>query len=78
MVISLIVVVSIVCVWIWCMLFMLAIIEGGHRFRGHGYEQKLYSRSTINTQNIEDSIKKEEKKATRIRRNQYLPRSEIV
>jgi len=73
MVILLIVGLSIVCVWIWSMLFMLAIIEGGHRVRGHGYEQKLYSRSMVNTQNIEDSIKKEEKKATRIRRNQYPP-----
>ena len=70
MVILLIVGLSIVCVWIWS---MLAIIEGGHRVRGHGYEQKLYSRSMVNTQNIEDSIKKEEKKATRIRRNQYPP-----
>jgi hypothetical protein len=41
---------------------MLAIFKGGHRFRGRGYEQKLYSRSTVNTQNIEDSIKKEVKK----------------
>ncbi len=48
-------------VWILCVLFMLAIFKGGHRFRGHGYEQKLYSRSTVNTQNIEDSIKKVEK-----------------
>jgi hypothetical protein len=47
--------------WILCVLFMLAIIKGGHRFRGHGYEQKLYSRSTVNTQNIEGSIKKVEK-----------------
>jgi hypothetical protein len=48
-------------VWILCVLLMLAIIKGGHRFHGHGYEQKLYSRSTVNTQNIEDSIKKVEK-----------------
>ena len=48
-------------VWIVCVLFMLAIVKGGHRVRGHGYEQKLYSRSTVNTQNIEDSIKKVEK-----------------
>ena len=59
MVILLIVGLSIVCVWIWSMLFMLAIIEGGHRVRGHGYEQKLYLRSMDKNQNIEDSIKKE-------------------
>jgi hypothetical protein len=54
---------------------MLAIIKGGHRIRGNGYEQKLYSRSTVNIQKIEDSIKKEKKKATRIRRNQYPPQT---
>ena len=51
-------------VWIVCVLFMLAIIEGGHRVRGHGYEQKLYLRSMDKNQNIEDSIKKEVKNAT--------------
>ena len=60
-------------VWTLCVLFMLAIFKGGHRIRGHGYEQKLYSRSMVNTQNIEDSIKKEVKKTTRTRRNQCLP-----
>jgi len=29
-------------VWAVCVLFMLAIIKGGHRLRGHGNEQKLY------------------------------------
>ncbi len=29
-------------VWILCVLFMLAIIKGGHRIRGNGYELKLY------------------------------------
>jgi hypothetical protein len=38
---------------------MLAIIKGGHRVRGHGYEQKLYFRSMDKNQNIVDSIKKE-------------------
>jgi hypothetical protein len=52
---------------------MLAVFKGGHRIRGHGYEQKLYSRNTVNTQNIEDSIKEEVKKTTRTRRNQRLP-----
>ena len=60
-------------VWALCILFMLAIFKGGHRIRGHGYEQKLYSRYMVNTQNIEDSIKKEVKKTTRTRRNQCLP-----
>ena len=59
MVIWLIVGLSIVCVLIWSLLFMLAIIEGGHRVRGHGYEQKLYLRSMDKNQNIEDSVKKE-------------------
>ncbi len=52
-------------VWILCVLFMLAIFKGGHRTRGHGYEQKLYSRSEV-------------KKTTRTKRNPYLPISEIV
>ncbi len=36
-------------VWTLCMLFMLAIFKGGHRNRGHGYEQKLHFRSIVNT-----------------------------
>ncbi len=48
-------------VWTMCILFMLAILKGGHRIRGHGYEQKLCFRSKVNTQNIEDSIKEVEK-----------------
>ncbi len=60
-------------VWILCVLFMLAIIKGGHRIRGNGYEQKLYFKSMANAQNIKDSIKKEVKKAVRTRRNQCLP-----
>ena len=52
---------------------MLAIIKGGHRIRGNGYEQKLYFRGMVNTQNIEDSIENEVKNTTRIRRNQYSP-----
>ena len=61
-------------VWILCVIIMLAIIKGGHRIRGHGYEHKLYSKSTV-----KDSIKKEVKKTTRTkrnlrtRRNQYIP-----
>ncbi len=38
---------------------MLIVIKGGHRVRGHGYEQKLYFRSMDKNQNTEDSIKKE-------------------
>ena len=48
-------------VWIMCIFFMLAIFKGGHRVRGHGYEQKLCFRSTVNTQNIEYSKKEVEK-----------------
>ena len=34
--------------WILCVLFMLAILKGGHRVRGH--ERRLYSRYTVKTQ----------------------------
>jgi hypothetical protein len=57
---------------------MLAIIKGGHRIRGHGYEQKLYSRSMVNAQNSKDSIKKEVKKATRTRRNPITRRNQCL
>ena len=59
-------------VWILCVLFMLAIFKGGHRIRGHGYEQKLYFRS-MNTQDMEESIKNEVRKTPRTRRNQCPP-----
>ncbi len=36
-------------VWTLCILLMLTVFKGGHRIRGHGYEQKLYSRSMVNT-----------------------------
>ncbi len=36
-------------VWALCILLMLAVFHGGHRIRGHGYEQKLYFRSMVNT-----------------------------
>ncbi len=49
-------------VWVLCILFMLAIIRGGHRVRGHGYEQKLHSRYTVNTRNVNDSIKRVKKR----------------
>ena len=38
-------------VWTLCILLMLAIFHGGHRIRGHGYEQKLCLKGTVNTQN---------------------------
>ena len=60
-------------VWVLCVSFMLAIIKGGHRVRGNGYEQKLYFRSVVNTQNIRNSREKEVMKATRTRQNQRLP-----
>ena len=65
-------------VWILCVLFMLAIIKGGHRIRGNGYEQKLYLGGMVNTQNIEDSIEKEVKKTANTRRNHGLVISEAV
>ncbi len=61
-------------VWTLCISLMLAVLHGGHRIRGHGYEQKLYSKNTV-----KDSIKKEVKKTTRTRtrtrarRKQCLP-----
>ncbi len=63
---------------ILCVLLMLATIKGGHRIRGHGYEQKLYFRSKVNTQNIEDSIKKEVKKTTRTKRNPRTRRNQCL
>ncbi len=66
-------------VWILCILLMLAVFHGGHRNRGHGYEQKLYSRYMVRPlKNVEDSIKKEVKKTTITRKNQCLPISKIV
>ncbi|MHC4455040.1 MAG: hypothetical protein ACYSWS_10170 [Planctomycetota bacterium] len=58
--------------WILCFEFMLAIFKGWHRIRGREYRQKLYLGSMVNARNIKDSIKKEVKKTTRTRRNQYL------
>ena len=46
-------------VWIVCVLFMLAIIKGGHRVRGSGYERKLYLGRMFKNQKIEDWIIKE-------------------
>ncbi len=55
--------------WISCVSFMLAIIKGGHRVRGDGYEQKLYFQSTINTQNRNKEIKKKgREKSENVRR----------
>ena len=44
--------------WISCVLFMLAIIRGGHRVRGNAYEQKLYLQSMPNTQNRKEEGKR--------------------
>ncbi len=40
-------------VWTLYILLMLAVFHGGHgiSIRGHGYEQNLCFRSTVNTQN---------------------------
>ncbi len=72
-------------VCILCLLFFLVVFYGGHRIRGHGYEQKLYSRYMVKSlKNVEDSIKKEVEKTARTKRNprtgknQCLPISKIV
>ncbi len=57
MVIWLIVGLSIVCVWIWCLLFIL-------EYRISRREQKLSSRYMVNTQNVNDSIKRVKKRAS--------------
>ncbi len=40
-------------VWTLCILLMLAVFRGGHRNRGHGCKQQLYSRYMVNPQNVE-------------------------
>ncbi len=51
-------------VWILCVLFFLVVFHEGHRIRGHGYEQKLYSRYMVKLlKNVKDSIKKVENRA---------------
>jgi hypothetical protein len=69
-------------VWALCILLMLAVFHGGHRNRGHGYEQKLHSRYMVKfLENVEGSIKKKVKKTARTkrkprtRRKQYRPLS---
>lgn len=44
-------------VWIWSILFVLAVFKGRHRTRR--YEQKLYPKYMANTRNIE-ILKKED------------------
>ena len=56
-------------VWTLCILLMLAVFHGGHRNRGHGYEQKLYFRYMVNPQNVEDSIKEEAKQDSLVLHN---------
>ena len=34
-------------VWTLCISLILAVLHGGHRIRGNGYEQKLYFRSMV-------------------------------
>ncbi len=52
-------------VWISCILFMLAIIKGGHRVRGNVYEQQLYFHSMINTKNRDKEGKKKSEGKTK-------------
>ncbi len=66
-------------VWILCVLFFLVVFHEGHRIRGHGYEQKLYSRYMVKPlKNVEDSIKKEVKKTTRTKRNPRTRRNQCL
>ena len=57
MTIWLIVGLSIVCVWIWCLLFIL-------EYRNSRHEQKLSSRYMVNTRNVNDLIKRVKKRAS--------------
>ncbi len=57
MVIWYIVGLSILCVWIWGLLFMLEYGTSRH-------EQKLSSRYMVNTQNVNDLIKRVKKRAS--------------
>ena len=59
MVIWFIVGLSFVCVWIWCILFILEYRTGRH-------EQKLPSAFMVNTQNVNDSIKRVKKRASSV------------
>ncbi len=45
-------------VWTLCVLLMLAIFKGGHRIRGHGYEQKtiFQKRSEEDYKNKKESM----------------------
>ena len=60
MVIWFIVGLSIVCVWIWGLLFMLSVSKGKHRTSIN--EQKLSSGYMVTLQNVNDSIKGVKKK----------------
>ncbi len=62
MVIWFIVGLSIVCAWIWGLLFMASVSKGVHRTSRH--EKRLPSRYMVNAQNINDSIKEVKKRAS--------------
>ncbi len=61
MVIWFIVGLSIVCVWIWSLLFMSSASKGGRRIRG--YKKKLYPKHKVDSQNTKNSIKEEVKES---------------
>ena len=62
MVIWLIIGLSIVCVWIWHLLFTLEYGTSGH-------EQKLPSRYMVNTKNVNDAIREVKKKTALLLHN---------
>ena len=55
-------------VWILCVLFMLAFFKVGYGTDNYMDIYKNNIKSMANTQKIEDSLKKDEKKATRIKK----------
>ena len=44
-------------VWALCISLMLVVFRGGHRVRGHGYEQKLHLRSMENARKARNPIR---------------------
>ncbi len=62
MVIWFIVGLSIVCVWIWCLLFIL-------EYGASRHEQKLSSGYMVNTQNVNDAIREVKKKTALLLHN---------
>ncbi len=62
MVIWFIVGLSFVCVWIWCLLFIL-------EYRTSRHVQKLSSRHMVNARNVNDSIRRVKKRTSLVLHN---------